>query len=697
MQPPPSPNSSPNPDGAVSALRAIDRPIFIVSSPRSGSSLLFETLAKSPSAWTIGGESHTIIESIPLLHPQAKGFASNVLDESDATPEVVERLAAAFLRAAVNRDGTPASANRLPIRLLEKTPKNSLRVRFLNAAFPGARFVYLYREPRETLSSMLDAWKSRRFVTYPQLPGWPGPPWSLLLVPGWTELAGVPLADLVVEQWATATRLLLDDLDRLDPDQWCVASYDRLVDDPQGEVTRLCRFLDLDWDHELTAPLPPARHTLTPPDPDKWRKNMPELAPFLHLMEETAARARAVFGEQPPPRPRRRPKPAEAAGEGGATAGAAPPAVTAPAPRGGAPGGRDATGPPAQESFRSVHTGSLPRLLAQMGSSLLVSTYQSGRVIAVRMEDGRVNTHFRFFPSPMGMALGPNGLLLGTQRGVWLYEDQPAVAAQVPGPTRPDACFLPRWFQATGDIRVHEVAWCGDEAWIVNTRFSCLATLNSRFSFVPRWRPRFITDFVAEDRCHLNGLCVIDGAPAYVTALGTTDTHQGWRERKADGGVIIDVASGEFVARGLSMPHSPRWYQGRLWVLESGKGELNTVDLATGRSETVAQVPGFTRGLAFAGPLAFIGLSQVRESVFGGIPLAQRITERNCGVWVVDTRTGQSVAFLRFEGQVQEIFDVLLLPGLVFPELLEPDDPIVAASYRVPNDVLAAWKPETSG
>jgi uncharacterized protein (TIGR03032 family) len=161
--------------------------------------------------------------------------------------------------------------------------------------------------------------------------------------------------------------------------------------------------------------------------------------------------------------------------------------------------------------------------------------------------------------------------------------------------------------------------------------------------------------------------------------------------------VIIDVSSGEFVAQGLSMPHSPRWHDGRLWVLESGKGEINTIDLKTGRSETVAQVPGFTRGLAFVGPLALVGLSQVRESVFGGIPLAQRVSERNCGVWVVDTRTGQTVAFLRFEGKVQEIFDVMLLPGLVFPDLLEPEDPIVAGSYRVPNEALTTWRLGTAG
>src|SRR5262249_54292557 len=154
-------------------------------------------------------------------------------------------------------------------------------------------------------------------------------------------------------------------------------------------------------------------------------------------------------------------------------------------------------------------------------------------------------------------------------------------------------------------------------------------------------------------------------APRYVTALAAADTPQGWREHKKDGGVLLDVPSGEVVVGGLSMPHSPRWYHDRLWVLESGKGGLGVVDTEAGRYQGVAELPGFTRGLDFYGNLAFIGLSQVRESaVFSGIPIANRaLAERNCGVWVVDIRTGQTVAFLRFADAVQEVFAVQVLPG----------------------------------
>ena len=199
-----------------------------------------------------------------------------------------------------------------------------------------------------------------------------------------------------------------------------------------------------------------------------------------------------------------------------------------------------------------------------------------------------------------------------------------------------------------------------------------------------------MTALASEDRCHLNGVATRDGSIRYVTALGETDTAQGWRETKVDGGLLLDVPTGEAVVRGLSMPHSPRWHDGRLWVLESGKGEVNVVDEATGAVEVVARLPGFTRGLAFAGPYAFVGLSQVRESVFGGIPLSERLgaDERECGVYALDAGTGAVAAFLRFEGAVQEIFDVQVLP-VRWPELYEPEDEAVESSFIVPDAALA--------
>src|SRR5262249_36868507 len=203
---------------------------------------------------------------------------------------------------------------------------------------------------------------------------------------------------------------------------------------------------------------------------------------------------------------------------------------------------------------------------------------------------------------------------------------------------------------------------------------------------VPRWRPPFITALAPEDRCHLNGLGLVDGQVRYVTALGETDEARGWRANKKDGGILLEVPSGEILLRGLSMPHSPRWHQGKLWLLESGTGTLGTVAFSAGRYVPIAETPGFTRGLDFYGDLAFIGLSQVRESaVFSGIPLTERLTERTCGVWVVDLTAGRTVAFLKFEDAVQEIFAVHILPQARFPDLVNDDPKILCDSFVLPD------------
>ena len=346
----------------------------------------------------------------------------------------------------------------------------------------------------------------------------------------------------------------------------------------------------------------------------------------------------------------------------------------------------------AADALRSVHTTTLSQLLRQGGFSFLVSTYQAGKLIVVRADGDLTNTHFRSFDTPMGLAYNGGRLAVGTRLDVREFHNQPEVALKLDPPGKHDAAFLPRQAISTGQIAIHEIAWAGDELWVVNTRFSCLCTLDRRYSFVPRWRPKFVTALAPEDRCHLNGLALRDGRPRYVTALGETDTAGGWRDNKARGGCLIDVPSGEFVARGLSMPHSPRWHDGRLWVLESGAGSLAVVDLDTGRLDPVALVPGFTRGLDFVGPFAFIGLSQVRETaLFSGIPITDRlpVEERKCGVWVVDTRSGQTVAFLRFEAGVQEIFAVQVLEGLRYPDVLTEDQPAVASSFMLPDEALA--------
>src|SRR6516225_782118 len=228
----------------------------------------------------------------------------------------------------------------------------------------------------------------------------------------------------------------------------------------------------------------------------------------------------------------------------------------------------DLPGAQAPEPLRAVFSEGLPELLRELGVSLLVTTYQAGKLVIVREQDGRVNTHFRSFLRPMGLAVNPSAtrMAIGSAMQVWEFQDVPEVAEKVEPKDKHDACFLPRSSHMTGDVQVHEMAYGrGNELWFVNTRFSCLATIDPSASFAPKWRPPFVSKLEPSDRCHLNGLAMHDGAPRYVTALGTTDEPGGWRANKARGGVLMDVASGEVITRGLSMPHSPRWYAGRLW------------------------------------------------------------------------------------------------------------------------------------
>ena len=266
-----------------------ERPVFIVSPPRSGSTLLFETLARAPRLFTIGDESHQLIEGVPRLSPESRGFDSNRLLAEDATPAVAAALRERFYEALRDREGRPPQPGPR-VRMLEKTPKNSLRVAFLARIFPEAHFIYLYRDPRQVLSSMIEAWTSGRFRTYPHLPGWSGSAWSLLLVPGWRELIGRPLHEIVAAQWRVTTRLLLDDLQALPVERCTIARYDALLIDPAAEIARLCAATALDWD-EAELALRLSKYTLSPPDADKWRRHAAEIESVLPSIAEQVARA----------------------------------------------------------------------------------------------------------------------------------------------------------------------------------------------------------------------------------------------------------------------------------------------------------------------------------------------------------------------------------------------------------------------
>jgi len=344
---------------------------------------------------------------------------------------------------------------------------------------------------------------------------------------------------------------------------------------------------------------------------------------------------------------------------------------------------------PIEQALASVHTTNFPDLLRRLGGCLFVTTYQAGKLVILRPDGATINTHFRAFNRPMGLAADRQRLVLGARMEIASFRNMPEVARRLQDPPRHDAVYMARGGHITGAIDIHEMAWDAQgEIWYVNTLFSCLCTLDGVSSFVPRWRPKFVSHYAPEDRCHLNGLAMRDGRARYVSALGETNTPQGWRANKRDGGILMDCVSGEVITRGLSMPHSPRWYADKLWVLESGRGALVTVDPQTGQRTDVARVPGFARGIDFLGPIAFIGLSQLRETnAFTDIPITEENSDRLSGVWAVHIETGKTVALLKFTGGVQEIFAVQAVPGVLFPEIIHEGD-LLASAYALPDEAL---------
>lgn len=331
------------------------------------------------------------------------------------------------------------------------------------------------------------------------------------------------------------------------------------------------------------------------------------------------------------------------------------------------PASNDSDASPGNSSQREVryeHSPNLAEVLSEAHVSLLITTYQAGKVVLLGSHRQELTLSFHNFDRPMGVAVGPEAkvLAVAARNQVWLLRDAADVASQLDPPS--DACLLTRSSHVTGEIQAHEMGWGGDELWVVNTLFSCLCTTHSDYSFVPRWQPRFISELKPEDRCHLNGLAMDGGRPRFVTAMAETNVAGGWRANKVSTGCLIDVESSETVVQGFAMPHSPRVHGDQIWLLDSGRGALVRVDAQRGQAETVARFPGYTRGLAIHGHLAFIGLSRIREtSTFGGVPIAEHRQRLKCGVAIVDLRQARLVGQFEFNCGVEEVFDVTIIPG----------------------------------
>ncbi|MEO5339341.1 MAG: TIGR03032 family protein [Magnetococcus sp. MYC-9] len=312
--------------------------------------------------------------------------------------------------------------------------------------------------------------------------------------------------------------------------------------------------------------------------------------------------------------------------------------------------------------------------MAEQNLSLTFTTYQIGKLFFLGLKPNQELSVFeRTFNRCMGLCATANGLYMSSLYQVWRFENIFDTGQQQDGF---DRLYLPQVAYTTGDIDIHDMGVAADGRLLfINTLFGCLATLSETHSFKPLWRPPFLSKLAAEDRCHLNGLAMKEGRAAYATAVSEADVADGWREHRADGGIVIDIEQNEIILRGLSMPHSPRWHQGRLWLLNSGTGEFGYVDLQAGRFEPVCFCPGYLRGLSLHGHFAIVGLSKPRHNkTFSGLPLDEllkaRRTEPRCGIHIIDLRTGDAPHWLRMEGIVDELYDVVVLPQVRRPMAL---------------------------
>jgi uncharacterized protein (TIGR03032 family) len=322
--------------------------------------------------------------------------------------------------------------------------------------------------------------------------------------------------------------------------------------------------------------------------------------------------------------------------------------------------------------FTCTFSEGLPELLNTLRCTLAISTYQAGKVIFISAKDKQSLIQLpRTFKKPMGIAIRGANMAIATRNEVVVLSNTPNLAASFPKqPNTYDALYLPRSVYFTGELDLHDLAFTDSGLIGVTTRFSCISKINEQFSFTPIWKPKFISSLEPNDHCHLNGMALENGEVKYVTALGQTDTTGGWRATKASGGIVMHATEQEILLQGLPMPHSPRIYDGKLYVLLSGSGELIHVDPIGGKYDVVQKMKGFVRGMDKIGDFVFIGLSKLRTTskAFGDLPIAK--DSISCGIAVVQLSTGRLVGYIKYENSVEEIYDVRVLPNTKRPGVL---------------------------
>lgn len=337
--------------------------------------------------------------------------------------------------------------------------------------------------------------------------------------------------------------------------------------------------------------------------------------------------------------------------------------------------------------FSCTHSPNLPELLLQLNCTIVISTYQAGKVIFISAptEDRLVQLP-RTFDRVMGIALDQNKLALAAKDEIIVLANDSRLAPKYPKkPGTYDALFAPRLTYYTGQIDIHDLNWIGQDLIGVNTSFSCLIKASSEYSWEPIWKPPFIDSMVSEDRCHLNGMAVVDGEPKYVTALGKGNTFKSWKKDIPSGGILMNCKSDEILIDDLPMPHSPRWFDQSLYLLLSATGEIIKVDVESGEYEIIKKLNGFVRGLAKHGDYLFIGLSKLRSnsSIFKNLAIAKFADK--AGVVVMHLPTKAIVAQLNYLNSVDEIFDIQILPGKCRPGILNTISPMYKYGLSIPS------------
>lgn len=312
--------------------------------------------------------------------------------------------------------------------------------------------------------------------------------------------------------------------------------------------------------------------------------------------------------------------------------------------------------------------------LADCGASIAFTADKAGKIFMVGQNgDGKLSLFERSFDGARGLAVADDAVLMGSGYQIWRFDNALAEGQKADGF---DKLYVPQVAYTTGDVQAADIAM-GENGTIlfVNRLFSCLAAVSPEFSFIPVWRPPFVSELAPEDRCYLSGLAMEKALPRYLTAAGETDTAGGWREGFADGGCVVDLAAGEVISAGLSLPHAPRIHRKKLWLCDSGSGYLGTIDLKSGDFEEVLFCPGFLRGLSFHGDYAVCAVSRRFDGEeLSGLPLEDNLAdhkaEERCALLIIDIKRGELVHWLRLEGIIDEIFDATFIPDVDRPAAL---------------------------